>query len=131
MTALSKLNGQFSRLYFVRSYSPIAKVDSPVAAAICVRHEIGDLIPAYDITVRCKDCGRDHPVLLRLHIDEGLDRKQSITESFRGRIVPPQVAAIRSQIALCPKIGKKFSLEDHSAVFLVPPEFFRRESANH
>jgi len=53
------------------------------------------------------------------------------SESLRGRIVPPQVAAIRSQIALCPKIGKKFSLEDHSAVLLVPPEFFRRESANH
>ena len=76
---MSKLNGQFSRFYFVGSYSLIAQVDSPAAAAICVRHEIGDLIPAYDITVRCKDCGRDHPVLLRLHIDEGLDRKQSIT----------------------------------------------------
>jgi len=88
-------------------------------------------MPTYDITARCQDCGRDHPVLLRLHIDEGPDHKQSIAESFRGRIVPPQVAAIRSHTALCPKTGKKFPLENDSAVFLVPPEFFRRESANH
>ena len=41
-------------------------------------------MPAYDITVRCKYCGRDHPVLLRLHIEEVPERKQSITESFMG-----------------------------------------------
>jgi len=86
-------------------------------------------MPAYDITVRCKDCGRDHPVLLRLHIDDGPNRKQSIADSFRGRIVPPQVAAIRFHTGLCPKTGKKFSLENDSEVFLVPPEFFRRDSA--
>lgn len=88
-------------------------------------------MPAYDITARCKDCGIDHPVLLRVHIDEGPDHKQSIADSFRGRPVPPQVAAIRSHTALCPKTGRKFSLEDDNKVFLVPPEFFKRDSAIH
>ena len=77
-------------------------------------------MPTYDVTARCKDCGIDHPVLLSLHIDEGPDRKQSITESFRGRIVPPQVAAIRSHKALCPKTGRKFPLDNDSETFLVP-----------
>lgn len=88
-------------------------------------------MPAYDITARCQDCGRDHPVLLRLHIEEGPNRKQSITEYFRGRPVPPQVAAIRGRTALCPKTGKKFPLANDSEVFLVPPELFRRSSGDH
>ena len=88
-------------------------------------------MPAYDISVRCKDCGLDHSVLLRLYIDDVPDRKQSIAELFRGRSVPPQVAAIRWHTALCPKTGRKFRLENESDVFLVPPELFRRESVIH
>ena len=88
-------------------------------------------MPAYDISVRCKDCGLDHPILLRLHIEEGPDRKQSIAELFHGRSVPPQVKAIRWHTALCPKTGRKFRLEDDSQIFLVPPEFFRRHSVVH
>ena len=88
-------------------------------------------MPAYDISVRCKDCGLDHPVLLRLYIDDAPDRKQSIAELFDGRSVPPQVRAIRWHTALCPKTGRKFPLENDSEVFLVPPEVFRRESAGH
>lgn len=86
-------------------------------------------MPAYDISVRCKNCGRDHPVLLRLHIEDGPDRKQSIAESFSGRALPPQVKAIRWHNALCPQTGRKFPLENDSEVFLVPPKLFRHVSA--
>jgi hypothetical protein len=88
-------------------------------------------MPTYKISAHCKDCGRDHPALLRLHVDESLDRKRSIAQLFHGPSVPPQVAAIRSLKAVCPKSGKKFSLENESEVFFVPPELFRRESVNH
>ena len=88
-------------------------------------------MPAYDIAVRCKDCGLDHPVLLRLHIDDGPDRKQSIADLFHGRSVPPQIKAIRSHQALCPKTGRKFPLENERDIFLVPPDFFRRNSVSH
>ena len=77
-------------------------------------------MPAYDISVSCKDCGLNHTVLLRLYIDGAPDRKQSIAELFHGRSVPPQVAAIRWHNALCPKTGRKFRLENASEVFLVP-----------
>ncbi len=80
---------------------------------------------------RCKDCGLDHPVLLRLYIEDAPDRKQSIAELFHGRAVPPQVKAIRGHNVTCPKTGRKFRLENDSEIFLVPPEFFRRASVIH
>jgi len=88
-------------------------------------------MPAYDICVRCKDCGLDHPVLLRLYIDDKPDRKQSLAELFHERPVPPQVKAIRWHQALCPKTGRKFRLENDSEIFLVPPEIFRRATVVH
>ena len=88
-------------------------------------------MPPYDISVHCKDCGVDHPVLLRLHIDDVSDRKQSIADLFDGRSVPPQVKAIRGHQALCPKTGRKIPLENDRDIFLVPPEFFRRHSVSH
>ena len=88
-------------------------------------------MPTYDIAVRCNDCGRDHPVLLRLHIEEILHDKKSIAELFQGRPVPPQVAAIRGHNAFCPITGRKFRLENDGEVFLVPPEHFRRDFTTH
>lgn len=88
-------------------------------------------MPTYDLFVHCKDCGRDHPVLLRLHIQDGPDRKQSIAESFHGSSVPPQVAAIRWHNALCPKTGRQFPLENDSEIFLVPMGNFKLDSLIH
>jgi hypothetical protein len=88
-------------------------------------------MPAYDISVLCKLCGRDHPVLLRLHIDEGPDHKQSIAEFFRGRSLPPQVKAIRRHEALCPITGRKLSLENDNEIFLVPLEHMKHYSVTH
>ena len=83
-------------------------------------------MPAYDISFRCTDCGRDHPALLGLHIEEGPDRKQSVAEFFRRRSVPPQVETTRWHKVLCPKTGRKFSVKNDSQIFLVPPRHFRR-----
>ena len=85
-------------------------------------------MPAYDLSAHCDDCGSDHPVLLKLHIEDDLKRKQSIAELFHGRSVPPQVKAVRLHNALCLKTGRKFPLENDSEVFLLPPVLFRRES---
>ena len=82
----------------------------------------------YDISVHCKDCGKDHPVLLRIDLDGGPDRKQSIAESFQGRPLPAQLAAIRGHNAFCHKTGRKFQLERDDDIFLVPPTYFRRYS---
>ena len=86
-------------------------------------------MPAYDVSLRCKDCGRDHFAFLKLHLKDGPVRKQSIAEYFDGPCVPPQVEAIREHNALCPKTGRKFSVTNHSEIFLVPPKYLRHASS--
>jgi len=88
-------------------------------------------VPTYDLSVRCKDCGINHPVLLRLYLDEVPERTQSLAELFHGRPVPPQVKAIRWHQGLCPKTGRKIRLENDSEIFLVPPEHYRRAIVTH
>jgi len=85
-------------------------------------------MPAYEILVHCKDCGGEHPILMRIHLDDGPDGKRSIAEWFRERAVPPQVAAIRGHKVLCLKSGRHFQLESDADILLAPSSSFRRDS---
>lgn len=87
-------------------------------------------MPPYEISVQCSDCGHEHPVLIKIHLDDGPDHKQSVAESFRGRSMPPQVMALKNLRALCRRTGKSFYLENDDKVFLVPPSAFKRNSGN-
>jgi hypothetical protein len=82
----------------------------------------------YDISVHCQDCGKVHPVLLRIDLDDGPDEKRSVAEVFRGRLLPPQLAAIKGRSAFCHKTGRKFPLQKDDDIFLIPPVKFRRYS---
>jgi hypothetical protein len=84
-------------------------------------------MPSYEISVYCKDCGGEHPILMRIHLDDGPDQKQSFAEFFQGRSMPPQATAIKGRSALCPKTGRKFQIETDKGVFLVPSSSFKRE----
>ena len=77
-------------------------------------------MPTYDIYVQCIDCGSEHPLLMKIFLKEGPAETRSIAEWFKGRSVPPQVAALKRHSALCLKTGKKFTLEEDDKVFLVP-----------
>lgn len=77
-------------------------------------------MPAYEIYFHCHDCEREHPIHLKIHLDHGPGRKHNITDFFRGRPMPPQVAAIRDHKALCLKTGRTFKLENDDQIFLVP-----------
>jgi len=83
---------------------------------------------SYDISVQCTHCGKVHPVLLRIDVDPGPDAKRSIADVFRGRLLPPQVAAIKGHTAFCYKTGRQFPLQKDDDIFLVPPVHFRRYS---
>ena len=87
---------------------------------------LGGNMVTYDIAVHCKDCGKDHPVLLRIDLEGGPDQKRSIAEIFRGRSLPPQIKAIRGHAAFCYKTGRRFQLEKEDDIFLIPPTYFRR-----
>lgn len=82
-------------------------------------------MPAYEIYVHCADCGGEHPLLVKIHLDEGPDRKQSVAESFHASPIPPQVSAIKGRNVLCLKTGRKFKLEKDEQVLLVPSGFFQ------
>jgi hypothetical protein len=77
-------------------------------------------MPAYEIYFRCDDCKREHPIHLRIHLDDGPDRKESVAEFFRGRSMPPQVTTIRGRKVFCLKTGRTFKLENDDQIFLVP-----------
>ena len=77
-------------------------------------------MPAYEIYFRCNECEREHPIHLKIHLDHGPDRKQSIADFFRGRSMPPQVKALQGHKALCLKTGRTFKLENGDQIFLVP-----------
>ena len=81
-------------------------------------------MPAYEIHIHCVCCDGEHPLLMRVHLDHGPDRKQSIADSFPEGSVPPQLLAIRGHEALCLKTGKKIKVENDDQFFLVPTSFF-------
>jgi hypothetical protein len=85
-------------------------------------------MPTYEISFHCNDCGFDHPVLLKIYVEDGPERKQSIAELFHGRSVPPQVAAIRGHTAFCHKTGRRFQLENDEQIFLMPPSSLKPRS---
>ena len=85
------------------------------------RGDKDQLMPAYEIYVGCNECNREHPILMKIHLDEGPDRKQSIAEYYRGGSMPPQVMCIQGHKALCLRTGKTFKLEKDEQIFLVPP----------
>lgn len=78
-------------------------------------------MPAYEIFIRCNECNREHPILMKIHLDQGPDHKQSVAEFFRGRSMPPQVMSIQGHKALCLRTGKTFKLETDDQILLVPP----------
>jgi hypothetical protein len=57
---------------------------------------------------------------MKIFLVDGPERRQSIAEWFHGRLLPPQVSALKRHAALCLKTGKKFRLENDDKVFLAP-----------
>ena len=80
-------------------------------------------MPTYEVYIHFVLCADEHRLLMRVHLDDGPDRKQSVAEFFAEASLPPQLSAIRGHDALCLKTGKKFKLESDDQLFLVPTAF--------
>jgi len=78
-------------------------------------------MPAYELYVHCAECNGEHPLLIKVYLEEGPEDKQSISESFHKRPIPPQLSAVRGRNALCLKTGRKFKVENDDQILLVPP----------
>jgi hypothetical protein len=80
-------------------------------------------MPGYEIHIHCACCNGEHRLLMKVHLDQGPDHKQSIAKSFPDGVVPSQLLAIRGRNALCLKTGKKFKVENDDQFLLVPTAF--------
>ena len=80
-------------------------------------------MPTYEISCRCFDCKREHPIHMRIHLDNGPDRKMSVADSFPEGALPPQLLAIRGRTVLCLKTGKKVKVESNDQFFPIPTLF--------
>jgi hypothetical protein len=77
-------------------------------------------MPPYEIYFRCNECQREHPIHIRIHLDYGPGRKETLAEFLGGRSMPPQLSAIRGHKALCLRTGKTITLENDEQILLVP-----------
>jgi hypothetical protein len=77
-------------------------------------------MPTFEIYFRCDECKGEHPIHLRIHLDDGPARKESLAAFLLRRSMPPQLAAIRGRKVLCLKTGKTFKLESDDQIFLAP-----------
>jgi hypothetical protein len=77
-------------------------------------------VPQYEIYVLCTECGVEHPMRVRIYLQDGPATKQSIAEIFQGTSVPPQVSAIQGHKTLCLKTGRTFIQQSDDRIFLVP-----------
>jgi hypothetical protein len=77
-------------------------------------------VPQYEIYVVCSECGAEHPMRIRLHLDDGPVEKRSVGETYKDRQRPPQLMAIDGHKTLCLKTGRMFVQEDHNLIFLAP-----------
>jgi hypothetical protein len=77
-------------------------------------------MPAYEIYFHCNECEREHPLHLRIHLNEGPQRKTTLAAFLLRHSMRPQVARLRGRKVFCLKTGKEFKLENDNQIFLVP-----------
>ncbi|HXG50921.1 MAG TPA: hypothetical protein VNN77_05860 [candidate division Zixibacteria bacterium] len=77
-------------------------------------------MPQYEIYVACKECGGEHPMRIRIHLDDGPPQKQSVEIAYQGKSRPPQLAAVERHKALCLRTGRTFIPASNDQIFLVP-----------
>jgi hypothetical protein len=76
----------------------------------------------YEIYVTCTECAGEHPMGVRINLDDGPSNKQSVSDAYYGKPRPPQLQALDGHNVLCLKKGKTFIQTDLDAVFLVPAD---------
>ena len=77
-------------------------------------------MPTYEIYFRCDDCNQEHPNLLRIYLEHGPERKETLAAFLRSHSMPPQVTTLQGRKAFCLKTGRRFKLERDDQIFLVP-----------
>ena len=76
----------------------------------------------YEIYVTCTECRGEHPMSIRINLDDGPVDKRSISGAYSGKTQPPQLRAVEGHKVLCLKTGRTFIQSNLDDVYLVPTD---------
>jgi len=76
----------------------------------------------YDVYVFCNECGDVHKMGIRIGLDDGPAKKESIGNVYAGKELPPNIAQLSKNEMTCPKTGKIFTQKDNNQIFIVSVE---------
>jgi hypothetical protein len=48
----------------------------------------------YEIYVTCTECAGEHPMGIRINLEDGPSNKQSVSDAYYGKLRPPQLQAL-------------------------------------
>jgi hypothetical protein len=74
----------------------------------------------YSVHVFCDECGDVHPMSIVIELADGPADKASVGDTYQGRNLPPQIAALINNRIICPKTRRWILQRNNQQVFLVP-----------
>ena len=74
----------------------------------------------YAIYIFCNECSDEHPMGVTVDLSDGPPSRESIGNTYAGKELPPEVAALITNMVTCPQTQRLTSQQDHDQVFLVP-----------
>ena len=92
------------------------------------RREVREEMSHYEIHVTCTECGGEHPMRVRINLEDGPPHKQSVSDAYYGKTRPPQLQAIEGHNVLCFKTGKTVIQSNFNDVFLVPADMTSKKA---
>jgi hypothetical protein len=84
----------------------------------------------YEIYVACTECGGEHPMRVRINLEDGPANKRSFSDAYPGKTHPPQLQAVEGHKVLCLKKGRTFIQSNLDNVFLVPADMTSKKLFN-
>ena len=82
----------------------------------------------YEIYVTCTECGGEHPMRVRINLEDGPPYKRSVSDAYPGKTHPPQLQAVEGHNVLCLKTGRTFIQSNLDDVFLVPADMTSKKA---
>jgi hypothetical protein len=82
----------------------------------------------YEIYVTCTQCRGEHPMGIRINLEDGPPNKRSVSDAYPGKTHPPQLQAVEGHNVLCLKTGRTFTQSNPDAVFLVPADMTSKKA---
>lgn len=82
----------------------------------------------YEIYATCTECGGEHPMGIRIKLEDGPSNKQSVSDAYYGKTRPPQLQAVEGHNVLCLKKGKTFIQSNLEDVLLVPADMTSKKA---